>query len=116
MRALEFLFFVALCFYTLAIWVHKFQGTFRAWVIWVFGFGLAADISGTIFLCMALATAWKLDLHAISGFLSLLIMAVHFMWALLAVMIGERFEEYFKRYSIIAWCVWMIAFVSGIFL
>lgn len=116
MHVLEFLFFVALCFYSLAIWAHKSQNKLRAWMLLVFWIGLAADITGTIFLCMAATTQWTLSIHTISGFLSLLIMAIHFMWALLAVTIGGRFEEYFNRYSIPAWCIWMVAFVSGILL
>lgn len=114
MHALEFLFFVALCFYSLAIWAHKFQRALRTWMIWVFGIGLTADISGTIFLCMVATTKWTFNLHTISGFLSLLIMAIHFIWALLAMIIGGRHEKYFKRYAIPAWYIWMIAFVSGI--
>ncbi|MEK9201614.1 MAG: hypothetical protein AAB944_01450 [Patescibacteria group bacterium] len=85
-------------------------------MIWVFGVGLAADISGTIFLCVMATTELTLNIHTISGFFSLLIMAIHFMWALLAVMIGGRFEEYFRCYAIPAWCIWMVAFVSGIIL
>ena len=113
MHTLELLFFLALCLYSFVIWMHTYRAVFRTWMIWMFGIALAADMSGTVFLCIAPSAQWKLNLHTVTGFLSLLIMAVHFIWALMAVMIGGRFETYFQRYSIWAWCLWLVAFISG---
>ena len=116
MQSLELLFFLALFLYTFVIWAHKLRAEFRRWMIWTFGIALAADISGTVFLCMTASAQWKWNVHTITGFLSLLIMALHFVWALMAVTAGGRCERHFRRYSTYAWGLWLIAFVSGIIL
>lgn len=114
MRPLEFLFVVALILYTTAIWSHKIKKEFRLWMIWLFGFGLTADIAGTVFLCVAVSEKWIFNLHTVSGLLSLVIMAIHFLWALLAIKNRGKFELYFNRFSIKAWLLWLVAFISGI--
>lgn len=83
-------------------------------MVTVFGLGLLADSAGTIFLCAMTAARWQFTLHTISGLVSLLIMALHFVWTLLAVKRGGAFENYFNRFSIYAWLIWLAAFVSGI--
>ena len=114
MQPLEFLFFIALLLYSFVIWLHQLTKSFSPWMVWLFGIGLGADISGTVFLCVAAASKWTFTLHTISGLVSLLIMALHFGWALLSMMLGDKFETYFKRFSLFAWFLWLIAFVSGI--
>ncbi len=114
MNPLEWLFVVALVLYGFVIWSHQIKKKFSPWMIWLFGLGLAADISGTVFLCVVAASRWTFSLHTVSGLISILIMALHFVWALLSVMFGGKFEAYFKRFSIFAWFLWLVAFVSGI--
>lgn len=113
MRPIEMLFVIALVLYSIAIWSHRFQKTLHPWMIVVFQIGLMADISGTLFLCVAASTKWTWSLHTISGLASLLIMTLHFVWALLAP-INEKLEVYFNRFSIYAWGLWLVAFISGI--
>lgn len=113
MRYLELLFIVALVLYTVAIFSHKFKGELERWMISVFGLGLLADISGTLFLCILHSKGWKWNLHTISGLAALVIMALHFGWALLAKT-KVQFNESFEKYSLYAWCLWILAFVSGI--
>lgn len=114
MRPLEMLFVVALFLYSFVIWAHQFKKKFSPWMVWLFGLGLTADVGGTIFLCVALSSRWTYNTHTILGLVSLLIMALHFAWALLSVTFGGRFEDYFKRFSVLAWFFWLTAFVSGI--
>jgi len=114
MHPLEWLFVVALLLYSFVIWSHQFKKSFSPWMVWLFGIGLAADMSGTAFLCVAAASRWVFNLHTVSGLASLVIMALHFGWALLSIILGGRFEVYFKHWSIVAWFIWLIAFVSGI--
>ena len=83
-------------------------------MIFLFGVGLCADVSGTIFLCVMFADSWKFSLHTISGLVALVIMALHFSWAFLAKVVHGRFEVYFNRFSFYAWCLWLVAFISGI--
>lgn len=116
MNSLELLFVVALVIYSFVIWSHKLTGRLPLWMVWLFGVGLTTDASGTIFLCVSLADRWKWNLHTIFGLVSLLIMAIHFVWAVLANSKEGDWKKYFDRFSVYAWCLWMIAFVSGILL
>lgn len=115
-HSLELIFIVALLLYSLSIWSHKITGKLSSWIMCVFGAGLATDILGTVLLCVMSANGWKFTIHTISGLFSLLIMVVHFTWALCAIKIGGDFESYFNRFSVSAWILWLIAFVSGIIL
>jgi len=114
MGLFESLFIVALVLYTIAIMSHKRIGHLKLWMLLVFGVGLLADISGTIFLCVLHSSEWEWNLHSISGFAALVIMALHFVWALLAVTRKDSFEEKFNKYSVYAWLLWLVAFISGI--
>lgn len=114
MRLLEMLFVTALVLYSIVVWSHKIKKTLNLWMVWLFGIGLAADAGGTIFLCMAVASRWTFTLHTISGLVSLFIMTLHFIWAFLSIVCGGRFEVYFKRFSVPAYFLWLIAFISGI--
>ena len=113
MRPLEMLFVVALVLYSFVILQHRFKHKLHPWMVWLFGIGLAADISGTVFLCIVAADSWKFSLHTISGFVSLVIMALHFSWAVLAKTVHGKFENYFNRFSFRAWLIWLVAFFSG---
>ena len=114
MHALELLFIVALILYSLVIWSHKFKKKLSVWMVVLFGIALSADVSGTIFLCAAAAIKWRWNLHTISGLASILIMALHFIWAYLALRSKGVFERYFNYFSIWAWCLWVVSFISGI--
>ena len=113
MHYLESLFIIALILYTISIMSHYKKGQFESWMLKTFGFGLLADISGTIFLCVFASHGWQWTLHSISGLLALIIMSIHFAWAYLAFN-DDKYEKIFHKYSIYAWVLWLIAFVSGI--
>ena len=115
MRPLEWLFVVALVLYSFVIWLHRLKThKLYTWMALVFGMGLAADISGTVFLCVVSAARWRWTLHTISGLAALLIMFGHFVWAIRATRAGGKDEEHFTRFSVWAWLIWLVAFVSGI--
>lgn len=114
MRGLEFLFVIALVLYSFVIWFHVFKKRFYLWMVVLFGVGLVADASGTFFLCVAGAEKWKFTVHTISGLISLIIMTLHFSWAVLATSVGGRWGNYFNRFSVYAWLGWLVSFISGI--
>lgn len=114
MRPLESLFIIALILYSTAIFAHKYRGTLRTWMMAVFGAGLTADVAGTILLCVLPSHGWKWTFHSVSGLLALVIMALHFAWALVAVTRKGKSEERFHRWSLRAWLLWLAAFISGI--
>jgi uncharacterized repeat protein (TIGR03987 family) len=112
-RPLETLFFAALALYTVATWADRRKGELRPWMVLVFGSALAADLTGTVLLCAAVTDAWRPTLHMLTGTASLAIMALHFAWALLALRRGGPSEARFRRWSVWAWALWLVSFVSG---
>lgn len=114
MRPLETLFVVALILYSFVIWSHQITKKFSPWMVWLFGIGLTADISGTVLICVAAADRWTWTLHTGFGLVSLLIMALHFLWAVLAISREGNWKIYFNRFSVFAWFFWLLSFVSGI--
>jgi len=117
MRPIEFLFGVALLLYSYVIWWHKIKCQLKLWMVVLFGIGLSADITGTFILCNIMNPAnWKLNAHVASGFVSLLIMAEHFRWAVNAFRGKRKYERRFNRFSIRAWLLWLAAFASGFFI
>ncbi len=115
MRSLEWLFVIALVLYSASIWAERIVGKLRAWMIVAFGIGLAADTVGTVVLCAPAALSWKWSFHTTTGLASLAIMAVHFLWALLATR-GGRAAALFHRWSVAAWLLWLSSFLSGAFI
>lgn len=113
MPRLELLFVLALVLYSTAIWADRFGKKLKPWMIWTFGFALCADAAGTILLCATVTDAFRVNVHTLTGAASLLIMALHFAWALLAARKGSRTEELFRRCSVAAWSLWLVSFLSG---
>jgi uncharacterized repeat protein (TIGR03987 family) len=111
---MESLFVLALILYTIVIWSHKIKKHLAFWMISVFGFALFVDAFATVVVCANAKAGWAWNFHTITGFLSLLIMALHFTWALIAYLGAGNVEKYFNRYSVYAWLLWIVAFVSGI--
>lgn len=113
MYPLELLFVAALVLYSFVIWSHKFGRKLDIWMVGLFGLGVIADIGGTVLLCVSMTARWTWTLHTYSGLAALLIMALHFIWAVLAISKEGSWKTYFDRFSVFAWCLWVIAFISG---
>lgn len=105
---------IAFVLYTIAIFAEKFSGELHLWMVAVFALGFLSDLTGTFM--MTLKYGWFLfTLHAFCGDVALLIMFLHLLWALVSLH-NDRYSEYFHKYSIYAWSVWMLAFLTGAFL
>jgi len=113
MPRLELLFFIAAILYTVAIWSDRRRKRLEPWMLATFGIALCADALGTVLLCATESDAFRVNLHTVTGAASLLIMAVHFAWALLAILRSDRFEARFRRWSLWAWGLWLVSFFSG---
>lgn len=112
---LELLFIIALVLYSTVIWSHRFTGgALRPWMTWTFGTALACDASATVFLCGFGRIQWVWTVHTVSGLLALVIMALHFIWAVISVMKGGNAADRFHRFSVWAWLLWLVSFISGI--
>jgi len=102
----------ALILYTIAVWTERSIKKLAIWIIIVFALGFLCDTIGTSFMFKAAGTL-KLTIHSAFGYLALGIMLLHLIWAILSRIKIWKCEEYFTRYSIWAWIVWMVAFITG---
>ncbi len=115
MPKIDILFVVALALYSIAIWsANQTRIGLSPLKVIVFGLALVADYTGTVVVCMT-AKNWSWNAHAILGFTALGIMVVHFLIAFWAVLGNEDAKWKFEKYSIPAWFLWLITFLSGIF-
>lgn len=104
---------VALVLYTLAIWSEKIKQQLRPWMLFTFICGFVCDLIGTSIMGVQNG-GLSLTIHGICGILALIIMLIHLLWAVDALARGGRCQALFTKYSIYAWGVWLLAFVSGI--
>lgn len=107
------LFTVALVLYTISVWSERFQRHLKTWHLVVFGLGIVADVAAT-WLTIEFVGAVVFTPHAIFGFTSLFLMALHFIWAV-AVYAGDRKAgmSQFHRFSLLVWSVWMLSYITG---
>jgi uncharacterized repeat protein (TIGR03987 family) len=111
---MEALFIAAWIFYTIVIWSCEAKKELKSWMIWMFAAALSADGLATLAVCILALNGFKLTLHAVTGFASLMIMFLHFFWAIGAYFGVKKCAGYFQRYSIYAWLIWTAGFFSGI--
>ena len=82
----------------------------------VFCFGFLSDLFGTGNMYI-IATQHQIIWHSVAGYLALVIMLAHLIWALLVHYKSKnknKYQHYFHKFSIYAWTLWLVAFFSGI--
>lgn len=109
------LFTVAFVLYTISVWSERLQSQLKTWHLVVFGIGVFSDAVAT-WLTIEFVGAVVFTPHAIFGFVSLLLMALHFTWAVV-VYAGDRKagRSQFHRFSLLVWSVWMLSYITGFF-
>ncbi|MCF7834598.1 TIGR03987 family protein [Candidatus Gracilibacteria bacterium] len=105
---------LALVLYTTAVWTEKIKKKLQLWIVLTFASGFICDLIGTSIMFSVAEHKFSLALHSICGYLALIIMFLHLIWAILSIRKIGRYEEYFTKFSVFAWCIWLIAFISGI--
>ena len=105
--------FLALIFYTTAIWSDRFTKHLKKWMLIVFSLGFISDLIGTSIMFFNASERFSFNFHTISGYSALCIMLLHLIWAFLANK-NKKYEAKFTKFSIVAWLIWLAAFVSGI--
>ena len=105
---------LALVLYTTAVWTEKIKRKLKLWIVITFALGFACDLIGTSIMFLIAEHKFAFSLHSICGYLALIIMLLHLLWAILSIQKIGRYQEYFTKFSIFAWCIWLLAFVSGI--
>ena len=109
---------LALVFYTIGTWAEKIQKVLKIWHIVFFLFGLVVDSLGTAIMSgIAEKAAGTNVLHAITGLLAIVLMAIHAGWAIFTYCMGsQKAKEKFSKFSVLVWTFWLIPYVLGIFL
>ncbi|MFC1645310.1 HsmA family protein [Patescibacteria group bacterium] len=103
---------LALVLYSSAIIAERFCDL-NGCILAVFGLGLFCDMLGTTLMSFQ-SKELILNMHTVFGFTALIIMAVHFVWAMKAIRGSESSRMNFKRISPLAWLLWVTAFLSGV--
>jgi uncharacterized repeat protein (TIGR03987 family) len=104
----------ALVFYSIAVWTETIRRKLKLWIAIVFILGFICDTTGTSIMLTVAINKFDLSFHYIAGYVALSIMGGHVIWLILAMMKVRNCEKYFTKLSIIAWILWVIAFLSGI--
>ena len=105
----------ALVLYTIGVWSERFAGRLRGWHLVFFWAGLACDTVGTGMM-FDYVGGMQFDVHGISGVIAIVLMAVHAVWA--TVVLRRRDERWltkFHRFSVVVWAIWLIPYLSPIF-
>lgn len=101
--------------YTFAIWTEQLKGKLNGLVLGLFAIGFTADVTGTAAMFhRTFAKHIPLNAHSYCGICALIIMLIHVLWAITSYSGSQRSAEQFNRFSPYAWCLWMIAFLTGI--
>lgn len=104
----------ALIFYTIGVWSQKKQGVLKKWHLVMFYLGLIFDILGTVLMSKLAKDGFQFNFHGLIGLLSILLMLLNVVWATITLIKNdEKTKTTFYKFSIIAWVIWLISFISG---
>ena len=107
------LFTIAMVCYSWGVWAEKRVRRLKLWHAKLFACGVAVDAVATV-LTFVVIGGIVFTPHAIMGFISLTLMAIHFIWAI--IVLHKRDEKAltnFHQLSMIVWCIWMFSYLSG---
>ncbi len=104
---------LALVFYTIGVWSERRSGILKKWHLMMFSFGLLFDVIGTT-LMSKIADSEGITLHGITGFIAIVLMLVHTIWAIVTLIRNKDKElEEFHKFSIIVWFIWLVPYLLG---
>jgi uncharacterized repeat protein (TIGR03987 family) len=106
----------ALIFYTIGVWSERLAGRLKIWHLVMFVMGLVFDTTGTTMMAK-IAGKMLFDIHGITGGLAIFLMLSHAIWA--AFVLTRKDEnaiQKFHKFSTFVWIIWLIPFLSGMFL
>lgn len=107
---------LALVFYSIGVWSERIQGKLKWWHLAFFGLGLFCDTWGTG-LMFEMAGGMTFDIHGLTGLLAIVLMLIHALWALVVLLRkDEQALKSFHRFSVFVWLIWLIPYLSPIFL
>lgn len=107
---------IALLFYTLGVWTEKIHGRLTFWHLGLFALGLLCDTWGTGIM-FRISDGISFSFHGIAGLVAIVLMFLHAIWASIVLFNKEeRKIVKFHRYSLLVWTVWLIPYLSPVFM
>jgi uncharacterized repeat protein (TIGR03987 family) len=108
--------FAAFALYSAGVWAVVLTRHLRAWHAGFFWAGFILDSAGTEIM-RRLAGGFQWGLHTATGAAALFLMLVHAAWASIVLLRrDEHALRTFHRISITVWVVWLVPFVTGLWL
>jgi uncharacterized repeat protein (TIGR03987 family) len=107
---------LALVFYSIGVWSERFAGRLKVWHLVFFWLGIVCDTWGTGMM-FEWAGGMTFDVHGLTGLLAIILMFVHAVWAtIVLVRKDEKWIKSFHRFSVAVWLIWLIPYLSQMFL
>ena len=107
---------LALVFYSIGVWSERFAGRLKVWHLVFFWLGIVCDTWGTGMM-FEWAGGMTFDVHGLTGLLAIILMFVHAVWAtVVLVRKDKRWINSFHRFSVTVWVIWLIPYLSPMFL
>jgi uncharacterized repeat protein (TIGR03987 family) len=107
---------LALVLYTIGVWGERIQKILKPWHVIIFWFGFICDTTGTTLMNQMSENTNFLNFHAITGGLAIILMFSHALWATIVLIRNkETLLLNFHKFSLLVWIIWLIPYLSGIF-
>jgi uncharacterized repeat protein (TIGR03987 family) len=109
---------LALVFYSLGVWAERLAHYLKPWHVVAFWVGFAFELSGTWAMHQLAEGPFDiLEAHTFTGQIALWLMLIHAIWATRVASTGsEEARQGFHRYSLVVWLIWLIPYISGMYL
>jgi uncharacterized repeat protein (TIGR03987 family) len=108
-------FTLALLFYTLGVLSEKQEKTLKFRHLIFFWLGLITDTLATNYV-MKLEDGITVNFHTLTGFLGLVLMLIHTLWATYVLIIKKKKQIHtFHKFSFLVWLIWLIPYLTGLF-
>lgn len=111
---------LALVFYSVGVFMEHRSKRLSFKHLVLFLGGLVFDTTGTLIMGSiakhSTASETGVNWHAVTGFAAIALMAFHALWAIFVLLRkDERSRNTFHRFSLIVWLIWLIPYISGVF-
>lgn len=114
----------ALVLYTIGVFGERKANTLNKTHVIIFWCGLICDTLGTLTMgqiakssASIVTSSFTQNLHGITGFLAIVLMLFHALWATYVLLKGnEDKKKFFHKFSIVVWSIWLIPYFIGMFI
>lgn len=114
----------ALILYTIGVFGERKSNTLKKNHVLIFWAGLVCDTLGTLTMGQIakssagiVTSSFSQSLHGITGFLAIVLMLFHAVWATLVLYKGdEEKKKFFHKFSIVVWTIWLVPYFIGMFI